>query len=314
MSQHSIIARLGAGDRQSVSAVRRGAETTELSFVDGNRRLGFGIGQAMDQLREFGLRPSEIAVDLVLLAAALTAADTRISRVDDSQDHWTREIDLHIPVSDPALWHSQAVLLVRMLDFLTGDRWSVFFRPRPAQMGVLVSPPATLRTVSPTCVSLFSGGLDSFIGAIDQLSDGKESPLFISHYWDGMTSQHQTFCMQALWRQFAARPFNHIRARVGFPNNLVASSAKEDTLRARSFLFFALAVLAASTIEGDVTIHVPENGFISLNVPLDPMRLGALSTRTTHPFYMARFNDLLRGLGTAARLKNRYRHRTKGQM
>lgn len=59
---------------------------------------------------------------------------------------------------------------------------------------------------------------------------------------------------------------------------------------------------------------MPENGWISLNVPLDPLRLGSLSTRTTHPFYMARMNELLRGLGMRSRLENPYRFKTKGQM
>jgi hypothetical protein len=72
--------------------------------------------------------------------------------------------------------------------------------------------------------------------------------------------------------------------------------------------------LAADAIGSDITIHVPENGLISLNVPLDPLRLGALSTRTTHPYYMARFNEILCGLGISATLFNRYRHKTKGQM
>jgi hypothetical protein len=94
----------------------------------------------------------------------------------------------------------------------------------------------------------------------------------------------------------------------------VEGSRAENTLRGRSFLFFALAVLSADAIGGEVTIHVPENGLISLNVPLDPLRLGSLSTRTTHPYYMSRFNELLAELGLDCRLNNAYRHMTKGQM
>jgi hypothetical protein len=94
----------------------------------------------------------------------------------------------------------------------------------------------------------------------------------------------------------------------------VDADAIEDTLRGRSFLFFALAAMAADAVGGDMVIHVPENGLISLNVPLDPLRLGALSTRTTHPFYMARFGELLQGLGLRMRLHNQYAFMTKGQM
>ena len=94
---------------------------------------------------------------------------------------------------------------------------------------------------------------------------------------------------------------------------MVDGSAGENTLRGRSFLFFALAAMAADAL-GVGLIHVPENGLISLNVPLDPTRLGALSTRTTHPFYMARFDEILAGLGLPIRLENRYRFQTKGIM
>jgi hypothetical protein len=51
-----------------------------------------------------------------------------------------------------------------------------------------------------------------------------------------------------------------------------------------------------------------------LNVPLDPLRLGALSTRTTHPFYMARWNDLLVALSIPGRIENPYWDKTKGEM
>ena len=45
-----------------------------------------------------------------------------------------------------------------------------------------------------------------------------------------------------------------------------------------------------------------------------PLRLGALSTRTTHPFYMARWNELLAALGISGRIENPYWHKTKGEM
>jgi hypothetical protein len=61
-------------------------------------------------------------------------------------------------------------------------------------------------------------------------------------------------------------------------------------------------------------LHVPENGLIALNVPLDPLRLGALSTRTTHPFYIARWNEVLESLDIHVRIENPYWDMTKGEM
>jgi len=312
MRHHTIIGRLGPGDKTKVSPSRADTHETEINFVDGEFRLGYGLGQALDQLCELGLRPSERAVDLALLAAAITAADTRISRSADAQDAWTREIDLHLPVQDVARWHGLAPLIVTTLNFLTGDRWAVYFRPR-ADARDLAPKPTKLRTANPTTVCLFSGGLDSFIGAINLLVRG-DAPMLVSHYWDGITSTHQVYCGEMLKRHFSGTTLHHIRARVGFPTDTVEGTGVEDTLRGRSFLFFALAVMAADAVGGNMVVHVPENGLISLNVPLDPLRLGALSTRTTHPFYMARFGDLLKRLDLSVRLENPYAFMTKGQM
>jgi 7-cyano-7-deazaguanine synthase in queuosine biosynthesis len=313
MRHHTIVARLGPADRAKISPSRLDTHETEINFVDGEFRLGHGLGQALDQLRKLGLRPSETAVDLALLAAAITAADTRISRIVDAQDSWTREIDLHLPVRDPARWRDLGRLIATMLNFLTGDRWGVQFRPRVTETRDLAAIPAKLRTATPTTICLFSGGLDSFIGAIDLLASG-QVPMFVSHYWDSVTSMHQAYCAAVLKRRFGGTTIHHIRARVGFPTDAVEAGTVEDTLRGRSFLFFALAAMAADAVGGDMVVHVPENGLISLNVPLDPLRLGALSTRTTHPFYMARFGELVSGLGLRVRLENPYAFMTKGQM
>ncbi len=313
MRHHTIIGRLGATDIAAITPCRAETHMTEIGFIDGYQRPGYGLGQALKQLRELGLCPSETAVDLALLAAAVTAADTRISRDVDAQDAWTREIDLHLPVQDPALWTGLSPLLVITLNFLTGDHWAFCFRSRVAAVPELATVPRRLQTANPTTVCLFSGGLDSFIGAIDLLAAG-EVPLLVSHYWDGITSTRQTYCGEALKRLFPTAGFRHLRARIGFPTDTVETGSVEDTLRGRSFLFFALAAMAADAIGGDMVVHVPENGLISLNVPLDPLRLGALSTRTTHPFYMARVGELLARLGLRVRLENRYAFQTKGQM
>ena len=59
---------------------------------------------------------------------------------------------------------------------------------------------------------------------------------------------------------------------------------------------------------------VPENGLIALNVPLDETRVGSFSTRTTHPFYLSLWNELLVGLGLNLSVKNPYWNKTKGEM
>ena len=62
-------------------------------------------------------------------------------------------------------------------------------------------------------------------------------------------------------------------------------------------MFFAHVIAIASGMGHHVDLYVPENGVISLNIPLTVMRLGSLSTRTTHPYFMGLMQNLLYGLG-----------------
>ena len=310
MTAHALIFRLGPSDKQNVT-LAVGAKKTEVNLIAARKRLDRGLGGALEWLAARGLEAPEVAVDLLIVAAAVTAADTRVLRTE-AQDSWTRELWLSIPVLDPALWSTNAALLERMLGFLTGDIWKFDFRTRPSGTSKLM-PIRSALVIKPTCVALFSGGLDSFIGAIDLLEDG-QAPLFVSHYWDSDTSSCQVTSLRRLKKQYPNVDYYSLRCRIGFPSNLVAKKASENTLRGRSFLFFAMATLAASAFKSSAPVVVPENGLISLNVPLDPLRLGALSTRTTHPYYMARWNELLKALGLQAKLENPYRFQTKGAM
>lgn len=312
MRRHSIIARLGPTDTSQIRVQERGSEVTELRFIDSDGRLGFGLGQMIDQLGDLSIRPTNTALDLGLLAATVTAADTRISRASESQDSWTREIDLYVPVVNLELWENESTLIIRMLNFLTGDRWRIFFRARHRDYQQIIKPETEQGRPTFDSLCLFSGGLDSFVGAIDLLADGA-NPLFVSHYWDTSTSS-QKICAERLGSVYGDLATRHVRARVGFPDSLIQGSEPEKTTRGRSFLFFALAALAASGLDRDMTVYVPENGLIVLNVPLDPLRIGAWSTRTTHPFYIARWADLSRHLGIAISWQNPYRFRTKGEM
>lgn len=312
MRRHSILVRLNAADTENVSVKDSGSTVTTLRFVDGDRRLKHGIGQILDQLADRGMYPPEVAIDLAILAATVIAADTRISRAQDGQDSWTREIDLYLPVADSELWSANGMLIERTLAFLTGDRWTVVFRQRPEGMEELIERPPELVGTTFDSACLFSGGLDSFVGAIDLLEAGK-NPIFVSHYRDASTKS-QEVCAERLGKQYGDLRSRHVRANVGFDSNDMPGLDSEITTRGRSFIFFALAALTASAIEGETPIYVPENGLISLNVPLDPLRLGAWSTRTTHPFYMARWQELLDNLGISAKLVNPYRFLTKGEM
>ncbi len=315
--KHTLIARLGPTDRQRVAVFWPDAEQTHVECMDLLNELDYGLGDAMKWLAGHGLRPKEAAIDVALLAALIFGADTRIPRDSEAQDGWTREIEINVPVSDVGCWDQARPILERALMFLTGDLWRFGFRSRPKKFANLAP------TVQPelhrfSCVALFSGGLDSYIGAVDQLGSG-QTTLFVSHYLSH-TSKNQKLCMDHLVKRFPKMESQFFRARVGFDKDMIPALSKvprydgEKTERSRSFLFFGLAALAASSIGHAVQVQVPENGLIALNVPLDRLRVGALSTRTTHPFFIARFNQILKILNIEAEFTNPYRFKTKGEM
>lgn len=313
MKRQLLAGRFGADDLVEVSA---GADEqrTYLQLVAGETLLDHGIGGALTNLKQHGVFPSEIGIDLLVIAAHVYAADTRISRAEQSQDSWTREIRLVVPVSDMARWGIASSTLKKALDFLTGDRWTIEFRARPPRFSSIaqVAPPSL---ISPPfdSLTLFSGGLDSLIGSINLLEDGL-TPLLISHFGEGATSDAQGKLFSGLKARYNKSSFERLRVGMTFEDGLIEGVGSENSTRGRSFLFFALGVFAGTGLRQRFTLRVPENGLIALNVPLDQLRLGSNSTRTTHPYYMARWNDLLDALGIDGDVQNSFWDKTKGEM
>lgn len=313
MKRHLVYGRYGASDT-AIVPIRSDEASTEISLLTTQNKLAHGIGTALDDLLRLGVFPSVLGVDLLVFAAHVQAADTRISRESESQDSWTREIRLVAPVTDPGTWMKAAPTIKRALDFLTGDIWTIEFRPKPENMPSVI-PVGTipLQGIPFDEVSLFSGGLDSLIGAVDLLERGK-TPLLVSHAGESVTSTAQANCLKLLKGHYSASQFAQLRLWMNLEGVKVEDSAHEMTMRARSFLFFATGVCAGSGFDKPITLKVPENGLIALNVPLDPLRLGSHSTRTTHPFYIARWNEFLKILEMPVGIENPYWDKTKGEM
>jgi hypothetical protein len=181
MKRHVLIGRFGPLDSAEVM-IASDEVATRVDLVASQRRFGYGIGDALDNLKSCGLVPSEMGFDILVIAALVHAADTRLSRATESQDKWTREIRIALPVSDEARWTAAAPLLKRILNFLTGDRWSFTFRERPSNFISITPRPHRLfgTTLYNGGVSLFSGGLDSLVGTIDILQRGRR-PFLVSH-------------------------------------------------------------------------------------------------------------------------------------
>lgn len=260
-------------------------------------------GAAATSVRRMGLTPAPEAWDLVSLALSAVAADFTVRR-DTSVDGWTREIGLEVAVSELSRWAGLGDQIASALAFLTTDRWFVEF----AGGASLPKAPKKPRLSAADSAVLLSGGLDSLIGVIDLHAAGSLI-LAVSHTVRGDRANQVRFAKEA-----AAADHLQVNHNVSTP-----WTASETSQRARSLLFLAFAVLAATTTQryadGDVVpVYICENGFIAINPPLTPGRVGSLSTRTAHPHYLGEFQAILDALALRVELRNPYAEKTKGQV
>ena len=269
----------------------------------------FGMDAVMLTLNGLDVYPIEKAYDIVSLALLVYIADTRISRDDNAQDSWTREIYVELPVEAPEIWNRNVDVLNRMLKFLTGDIWKLSFSKRTSRFELTDE----IRTDEYDAISLFSGGMDSLISTLN-LQEKEKNILLVAHANEGLIKKAQTDIVSKLDEKYPNSKHSLIDLWTSIPEDIIFEGGKENTTRSRSFLFIAFAVFVASGTANLKELLVPENGLIAINVPMDSMRVGAHSTRTTHPFYLTLWNDLLKDLGFDFSVKNPFWNKTKGEM
>ena len=127
------------------------------------------------------------ALDLFYLSLMVFYADRSVLR-SLQPDGWTRHIEVYMPVANVGKWNANSDLLKRMLDFLTGDDWTFHFRER-----ICITDNEdkykkckrhfrkSTQKIDTDVFCMLSGGLDSFIGAIDLLSSNVK-PIFVGNY------------------------------------------------------------------------------------------------------------------------------------
>lgn len=254
----------------------------------------------------FEAPPTGIVLDLLQLASCVFCTDLSVPRVH-SDDGWSRELHIYFPTSYRKQWKKAEPVFRDAMNFLSGDAWHLHLRERPKPAKTV---PVEHKLEHDT-VCLFSGGLDSLVGMLD-LIGAKKRPLLIGHYGAGMTNTFQDGLLTILEESFPEQ-FQSSLCYLQPPRSAGASQ-HEPTMRSRSFLFLSLGLAAANILGDEVPLHVPENALISLNVPFTFSRTGSLSTRTTHPYFIALFRKFASELGIRNEVILPYRFLTKGEM
>ncbi|MGX1792136.1 hypothetical protein ACWIDW_04235 [Microbacterium sp. NPDC055312] len=288
------------------TVTRQAAEHTFYWPADGKGTFNTPLGPRLGKLGP--VRHENI--ELFRLAAMVYAADRSVPR-QVGRVNWTqRRIALTVPVHNPDSWNALAGDLQSLLDFLSGDAWQLTFRRAriPREEITANGYPNAQRIV------LMSGGADSATGAFLARTRPEEHVL-VSHVGATSISPIQKDVAKRIRELRPAGSVQHHQQIVFTRRNAQPgghSFRNEFTTRTRSFLFLALG-LATASING-AELWIPENGFASLNPPLGPDQLGSLSTRTTHPWFLAELARLAKQAGAWANLSNPFATRTKGEM
>jgi len=135
-------------------------------------------------------------------------------------------------------------------------------------------------------VLLFSGGIDSFGGAVQSTICDKRKVALVSHRSAPKRIPALSYLATELDRR-ADQKVHHIPVWATKAEQL----GREHTQRTRSFLYASLAAAVARMLGLDM-IHFYENGVTSLNLPIAPQLVGGRATRTTHPQSLNSFAKL----------------------
>ena len=206
-------------------------EGAEIVNLNDNKQYNYTFWNLSKNLYRILYELKKEALDLFYLSLMVFYADRSVLR-SLQPDGWTRHIEVYMPVLNVGKWNANSDLLKRMLDFLTGDDWKFHFRDRICitadedkyKRGKYHFRRSTQK-IDTDVFCMLSGGLDSFIGAIDLLSSNV-NPIFVGNYNGGKgVSVYQNRVIDSLQKHFKIAPERFYQFYAA------PKSGKEDTTR-----------------------------------------------------------------------------------
>lgn len=239
-------------------------------------------------------------LDLMEIAAYVYCADQKIKRggavLQKMGEQWTRQLHFYIPVRCLEKWQSPELntAIKDCLEFLSDDIYTFDFSQKATdlkqeQTYLSFSDENNNVSFDPDEICLFSGGLDSCAGAVEDIIANKKKLVLVSHYSSAKVLDVQKTLIQELKNRGYKKQILHIPVEVNKIN--IEKDTVEYTQRTRSFLFASLAITIANLFNR-TKICFYENGVVSLNLPASNDVLGSRATRTTHPKVLRGFERI----------------------
>lgn len=235
--------------------------------------------------------------DLLEIATYVYSADQAIKRgaddVDNFGDGWRRDLHFVVPVRNLDFWRSANVLatLRSTLGFLSDDNYQFDFVQMDQDHTIqeyLEFNDTQQLFGRPEQVVMFSGGLDSLGGAIEEILTQKRRVVLVTHKSTPKLNNRHRNMETLLAAKAGDNAPHHISVRVHKTKGL----NHEYTQRSRSFLYMSIGATIARML-GLKSVRFYENGVISLNLPVCAQVAGGRATRTTHPKVMKGFQEII---------------------
>jgi len=260
----------------------------------------------------------DLLIDLIEIATFVYCADQTTSRGGECQSgmgvDWRREFRFVIPVRNLEYWAQETTIeaLCDALSFLSDDEYVFEFEKASNAASFesyLELGGEGTTAFRPDEVLLFSGGLDSLAGSVEELSAGHKKVALVSHRSSPKIYEHQKRLVDELKCRFPGSVMH-------FPVQITKHGMKslEHTQRSRSFLYATIAFVVAHIL-GNTRIRFFENGVVSINLPIAEQVVGSRATRTTHPLVLAQFRAFFSAVaGKPIEIENPYIWKTKSDV
>lgn len=261
------------------------APAHKLTTFEADKSVRLTISDLTDRMWK---KLPERVQDLIEIAAIVYAADQSCKRLGgvtlDYGDKWYRTFRFELGVRDAAFWMRKDVqdCLTDTLSFVSEDNYEfVFFHTTLPEVPEYLEFKSGQPDPEPVeRVILFSGGIDSLAGAVDEVLVNKRRVALVSH----KPVRHLAKKQRELVAEIAKRAGDPQLRPVHFPveANRIGKVGGDATQRTRSFLYAAMAGAVAEYFKLKQILFY-ENGIVSINLPLCAQEIGGRATRTTHP-------------------------------
>ncbi len=308
MAEHLFLCGLSTAQRVNYNGGR------ELYLHGPQRNVRLRLDDVRSQLVK--VESEELLTDLAEIAVYVFAADCAVPRggmtFKKVGADWRRTFRLVIGVRHPGMWREPERFdaLREVVQFLSDETWHFEFvdlANAPMIQAYLGLANTDADRSGGTTVMLFSGGLDSFAGAIHELNTSNRHIVLVSRRLGGLTDECQRKLATDLKKLYGGR-VTHVGVTAGLTKE---TEADEHTQRTRSFLFAAIAIVAAAIEESD-RLRFYENGIMSVNLPIATEVVGARASRSTHPRSLLLLGQLARLVwGGGIKIDNPFIWKTK---